>query len=243
VVCRPLLEEADSSTYNHGHSWWETAGHHSTVQTEECSVLEKFLPTDFPALVSKQEFKSQQVEWDYHHTLAKLEQSQQDLKQWIVQLETSNQQLVEANKTILALTQKIETIRQQVREEVISQVRLLLSSFFEYMSNTNGMTPYEDHVSKLFQFIAQVDPVSPVPLQASMVLTSQELRVLSMIRQGMTNDEIAEQLYIAPTTVKTHRRNIRKKLGLAGAKNRLQTYFQTSEPKYQRLHSRIRNVQ
>jgi DNA-binding CsgD family transcriptional regulator len=56
-----------------------------------------------------------------------------------------------------------------------------------------------------------------------------------MIRQGRTNDEIAEQLYIAPSTVKTHRRNIRKKLGLAGAKNRLQAYFQTSKPNYQHL--------
>jgi DNA-binding NarL/FixJ family response regulator len=201
-------------------------------------VLEKFLPTDFPALANKQELKGQQLEWDYHHTLAKLEQSQQDFKQWIVQLETSNQQLVEANKTILALTQKIEMLRQEIKAEIMSQVRLVLCSFFEYMRDTHGTIPYGDHVSKLCQFITQVDPVSSVALQAPTptALTSRELRIISMIRQGMTNDEIAEQLYIAPTTVKTHRRNIRKKLGLAGAKNRLQAYFQTSESNYQRLH-------
>jgi DNA-binding NarL/FixJ family response regulator len=199
-------------------------------------VLEKFLPTDFPALASKQDLKSQQLEWDYRHALAKLEQSQQDFKQWIVQLGTSNQQLVEANKTILALTKKIEMLRQEIKEEIMAQVRLLLFSFLEYMSDPHGTIPYGDHVSKLCQFITQVDPVSSVSLQAPTALTSRELRIVSMIRQGMTNDEIAEQLYIAPTTVKTHRRNIRKKLGLAGAKNRLQTYFQASESNYQRLH-------
>jgi DNA-binding NarL/FixJ family response regulator len=88
--------------------------------------------------------------------------------------------------------------------------------------------PDEGDVDGLCQFIAPVDPVPFTPLVHTS-LTSQELRIISMIRQGMTNDEIADQLYIAPTTVKTHRRNIRKKLGLTGAKNRLQTYFQTAE--------------
>jgi hypothetical protein len=36
-------------------------------------------------------------------------------------------------------------------------------------------------------------------------------------------------LHVAPTTVKTHRRNIRKKLGITGAKKRLHAYFQTPE--------------
>jgi DNA-binding CsgD family transcriptional regulator len=199
-------------------------------------VLEQILPTDFRALVSKQELETQQLEWDYQHALAKLEQSQQELKQRIAHLEVLNQQLIEANKSILALTQKMETLRQDVKEETMSQMRLLLFSFLEYMVDTKKPASYEDHATKPLQLITQVDPISPASLQTSTALTSQELRILSMIRQGMTNDEIAEQLYIAPTTVKTHRRNIRKKLGLAGAKNRLHTYFQTSESNYQRLY-------
>ena len=192
-------------------------------------MLEKFLSTNFLALTNTQETKTQQLERDYQHTLAKLEGSQQDLRQRIMQLETLNQEIVEANKAVFALAQKMEVLEQEVTERIMSQIRLLLLPFWEYVRESQETAPNEDHINKLCQFIGgQVDPVPPASLYVHTVLTSQELRIVSMIRQGMTNNDIAERLYIAPTTVKTHRRNIRKKLGLAGAKNRLQTYFQAS---------------
>ena len=198
-------------------------------------MLEKLLPADCLALGSKQELKTQQLERDYYHILVRLEQSQQDLRQRMMQLETLHQDLLEAHNAILTFTQKLETLRQEVKEQIMAQVRALLFSFFEPTSNAQGTTPCKNHANILCQFSAQVDFVPSASLYTQTVLTSQELRIIAMIRQGMTNDEIAEQLYIAPTTVKTHRRNIRKKLGLAGAKNRLQTYFQTSESNYQHL--------
>jgi DNA-binding NarL/FixJ family response regulator len=46
-----------------------------------------------------------------------------------------------------------------------------------------------------------------------------------MIKYGMTTDQIAEQLHISPDTVKTHRRNIRKKLDIVGAKSDLASFL------------------
>jgi DNA-binding NarL/FixJ family response regulator len=45
-------------------------------------------------------------------------------------------------------------------------------------------------------------------------LTDRELEVLKLVAQGLTNREIAEQLYIADNTVKNHVRNILEKLHL-----------------------------
>ena len=45
-------------------------------------------------------------------------------------------------------------------------------------------------------------------------LTDRELEVLRLVAQGMTNREVAEQLYIAENTVKNHVRNILEKLHL-----------------------------
>jgi len=45
-------------------------------------------------------------------------------------------------------------------------------------------------------------------------LTDRELDVLRLVAQGLTNREIAEQLYIAENTVKNHVRNILEKLHL-----------------------------
>ena len=44
--------------------------------------------------------------------------------------------------------------------------------------------------------------------------SSSELRIASMIKNGLTSQEIADLLHISLDTVKTHRRGIRKKLNL-----------------------------
>lgn len=46
-------------------------------------------------------------------------------------------------------------------------------------------------------------------------LTEQELRILTLIAEGLTNADIAEVLTVSPNTVKTHVRNIFVKLGVS----------------------------
>ncbi len=46
------------------------------------------------------------------------------------------------------------------------------------------------------------------------VLSVRERQILNLVVQGLTNDDIAEKLYISPETVKTHLKNIRRKLGI-----------------------------
>lgn len=46
----------------------------------------------------------------------------------------------------------------------------------------------------------------------SIVLTRREKEVLELIAEGMTNNVIAQKLFISPTTVDTHRKNLLAKL-------------------------------
>jgi DNA-binding CsgD family transcriptional regulator len=45
-------------------------------------------------------------------------------------------------------------------------------------------------------------------------LSAAELRVLALLVAGRSVSEVARELYLAPTTVKTHRRTIYRKLGV-----------------------------
>jgi DNA-binding NarL/FixJ family response regulator len=47
---------------------------------------------------------------------------------------------------------------------------------------------------------------------ASVILTRRETEVLELIAEGMTNNSIAEKLFISPLTVDTHRKNLLSKL-------------------------------
>ena len=52
------------------------------------------------------------------------------------------------------------------------------------------------------------------PDQSSVpVITSREKEVLGLVAEGLTNNEIAQQLFISPTTVETHRKSLLNKFG------------------------------
>lgn len=55
------------------------------------------------------------------------------------------------------------------------------------------------------------EPVT-MPRQALAVLTDRELQVMSLVAAGLSNDEIAGQLYLSPLTAKTHVSRIMTKL-------------------------------
>lgn len=50
------------------------------------------------------------------------------------------------------------------------------------------------------------------------LLTPQEFRILQHISRGKSNKEIAQLLYVSPRTIETHKRNIRRKLGLTNGR-------------------------
>ncbi|HMQ90799.1 MAG TPA: response regulator transcription factor [Flavilitoribacter sp.] len=58
------------------------------------------------------------------------------------------------------------------------------------------------------QIMVQPEPATaPVPM-----LTSREKEILALIAEGLTNNQIAERLFISPLTVDSHRKNLLAKL-------------------------------
>ena len=66
----------------------------------------------------------------------------------------------------------------------------------------------------LTEFVALEKRVNEKHQYPSPTLTSRELEVLKLVAKGMSNREIADDLYISENTVKNHVRNILEKLHL-----------------------------
>jgi DNA-binding NarL/FixJ family response regulator len=64
--------------------------------------------------------------------------------------------------------------------------------------------------------VRQVDAVRE-PRSGVETLTATELRVLTLLADYKTSKEIAQELFVSPRTVETHRNNICQKLGIHGS--------------------------
>ncbi len=60
-------------------------------------------------------------------------------------------------------------------------------------------------------------------------LTPTEMEVCQYIQDGLTSKEIADKLFSSFETIQTHRKNIRKKMGLKGCKTPLCTYLRVEK--------------
>jgi DNA-binding CsgD family transcriptional regulator len=60
------------------------------------------------------------------------------------------------------------------------------------------------------------------------VLTPTELRVAAMIKKGLPSLRIADKLCVSLHTIKSHRRNIRKKLKIENSAINLESYLRST---------------
>jgi DNA-binding NarL/FixJ family response regulator len=67
---------------------------------------------------------------------------------------------------------------------------------------------------RLIQEFAEVAPAMPQPPQGMDELTARELEVFKLVARGLSNAEIAAELIVSETTVKTHVARVLMKLGL-----------------------------
>ncbi len=67
---------------------------------------------------------------------------------------------------------------------------------------------------RLIQEFAQASPAQPEPPKGLDELTARELEVFRLVARGLSNAEIARELVVSETTVKTHVARVLMKLGL-----------------------------
>ena len=63
-------------------------------------------------------------------------------------------------------------------------------------------------------YVKRVEKGTPDAPQRDAPLTRREREVLALVASGLTNQQIADQLFISPRTVDTHRTNIMQKLDI-----------------------------
>jgi len=144
-----------------------------------------------------------------------------------LELQDANSQLWETNNALSVLARNLERIRAESEKRIIQRTRTVIMPIVERLQQDRNLERYRTDFELLVRYIEDLtsDLASDIKIVES--LSVSELRIASMIKNGISSEEIARHLYISPSTVKTHRRNIRKKLNIHNSGMNLRAYLES----------------
>jgi DNA-binding NarL/FixJ family response regulator len=156
---------------------------------------------------------------------SELENATGKLRWQEMKLEQLWQEVQEVNRALLSLTNHVARTREELEMEVAVAVRSKVMPILKQLQADPGFQPYHIEFEMLSLHMHHLTAGLGREAESAGALSTTELRVAALIKTGFSNDQIAGQLFLSPETVKTHRRNIRKKLGLHHSSKNLATYL------------------
>ena len=155
-------------------------------------------------------------------------QAEKRLKKAQSRLEEVTKHVMETNQALSTLAQNIQKGKEEsdmrlalgIRSRILpllQELRVKLDS----RGNLIELEMLENYLKDLTSNLTEGANVTSS-------LTPTEMRISCMIKNGFTNQEIADQMYISIGTVKTHRKNIRKKLKISNSSQNLRTFLKTN---------------
>jgi len=143
-----------------------------------------------------------------------------------VELEAQSQHLEEVNTALKVLLKQREDDKKELGESVLSNVKELISPYIERLKKSRLGTSQATLVNILESNLSNI--ISPFISKVSSKyfnFTPMEIRVANLVKDGKTNKEIADLLFLSKNTILFHRYNIRSKLGLKNKKINLRSHL------------------
>jgi len=137
-----------------------------------------------------------------------------------------NKELLDTNRALSVLATNIE----KNWKEMEKRIGLTISSKVIPMVNELRKDKALQDKAELDMLATYVNDLTSGLTDGMVVatsLSSMELRIAAMVKNGLTSQEIARQLNISLHTVKTHRKNIRKKLKIQNSTVNLSSYLRS----------------
>ena len=141
-------------------------------------------------------------------------------------LASRTEHLKEVNAALRVLVQKREEDRKLMENRVLDNVKTRVMPHLVKVKKTKLNEKVKSNLLVIES--ALKDVVSPFVNTLStryLSLTPTEIQVATLIREGSRTKEIAYMMDVSPSTIDTHRNNVRKKLGIVNKGENLRTHL------------------
>lgn len=141
------------------------------------------------------------------------------------QLRHEKRQIEDMNLALKIVMKSIEQDRKDFENRVASKIKTSLLPGLKKI-DTAEASVRKSYLAILEQQLVALTAGSEKELNAGLLkLTKTEIEVCRMIQAGCSSKDICNAMKISYNTIQTHRKNIRKKLGLAGKRLNLHAFL------------------
>ncbi len=155
---------------------------------------------------------------------AELEKTNEALSAEILERQRITKELHEKNIALKVLLKQREEDRVDMEQNILSNIHSLVQPYVDKMKNNKTLKDELAYLHIIESNLNEiVSPFSNKLSSAYMNFSPREIQVANLIKEGRQDKDIMALLSISFETVKTHRQNIRKKLGIYGKNTNLKT--------------------
>jgi len=154
-------------------------------------------------------------------------QAQKDLQRVSSEMRVVSRELMETNEALSVLARNLESSRRESENRIILRIRTLIMPIIQKLRSEKGLKRFKTDVELLNAYIESLTSDLSSDLKTAAMLSRTEQLVASMVKNGMTSDEIASHLNISLLTVKSHRKHIRRKLDIQNSGVNLRSYLES----------------
>jgi DNA-binding NarL/FixJ family response regulator len=123
------------------------------------------------------------------------------------------------------MARSIDRKSQQMVQQFTHAVTSKILPALEVLESVDLPEKHRIQIDVIRSHLEELTSDTPTSLGGMAALSKTELRVAILIRNGYKTLEISRLLHLSDLTVKTHRKNIRKKLQIRHSKINLATYL------------------
>lgn len=157
----------------------------------------------------------------------KLEQKQSELICHKMELESVNKELLQTNRAMSVLARNIDKKKKEVEQKIAHCVLTKIIPLIDELKKKRSIQKYLAELEVLSVYVNGLAPKADQYNKIVISLSATEMRIATLIKNGMPSQSIADTLNISLETVKTHRKKIRKKLKLRNSDVNLTSYMKS----------------
>jgi len=152
--------------------------------------------------------------------------TEQALREREEELKIKAASLKEVITALRVLLKRRDEDKTELEKKVLSNVKDLVVPFLEKVKKTPLDPKQFAYIDILESNLNDITSPFLHNLSTKYInLTPTQIRIAHLIKEGKTTKEIGEMMTVSPRTIETHRKNMRKKLGIEKNKGNLRSYL------------------